>query len=93
MKFSQKGSALVPSLEKFVSSKNPSPFSHFGGVAVTKTSTTFYERCLAPTPNVAVVWLLKPTKEKYALEGFSLRKGARTQCTAQADFMSDARRF
>ena len=55
VKFSQKGSALVPSLESFVSSKNPSPFSHLGGVAEAKTSTTFYERCLAPTTSVAVV--------------------------------------
>ena len=57
MKFSQKGSALVPPLESFVSSKNPSPFSHLGGVAEAKTSTTFYERCLAPTSKRAIVSL------------------------------------
>ena len=56
VKFSQKGSALVPSLETFVSpQKLSTPLSLFGRVAEAKTSTTFYERCLAPTLKRAVV--------------------------------------
>ena len=76
MKFSQKGSALVPSLESLVSSKNPSPFSPLGGVAEAKTSTTFYERCLAPTSKRAVV-SLKTHKIKISSRRILFTRGAR----------------
>ena len=78
VKFTQKGSALMPPLESFVSSKNPSPFSHFGGVAVTKTSTTFYERCLAPTSKRAVV-SLKTHKRKVPSRRILFTGGARME--------------
>ena len=78
VKFSQKGSALVPSLESLVSSKNPPPFSPLGDAAETKTSTTFYERCLAPTSKRAVV-SLKTHKRKVSSRRILFTRGARME--------------
>ena len=91
VKFSQKGSALVPSLESYVSSKNLSPFFLFGRVAEAKTSTTFYERCLAPTSKRAVV-SRKTHKMKISSRRILFTKGGKDEMSTRADFMSDERR-